>query len=79
MLLKLPLAFVAKLRIDQMNMHQASVSLPFNYLNKNPFRSIYFAALSMAAELSPEYWPWRMWSKVRCPFPCWCSTCGLSL
>jgi len=52
MMLKLPLAFVAKLRIDQMNMHQASVSLPYNFLNKNPFRSIYFAALSMAAELS---------------------------
>ena len=49
---KLPLAFFAGLRVDEMSMQKASVSLPYNYLNKNPFRSIYFAALSMAAELS---------------------------
>ena len=52
MLWKLPLAFFARLRVDEMSMQKASVSLPYNYLNKNPFRSIYFAALSMAAELS---------------------------
>jgi len=52
LLWKLPLAFLARLRIEQMNMEEASVSLPYNYLNKNPFRSIYFAAMSMAAELS---------------------------
>jgi hypothetical protein len=52
MLRKLPLAFIARLRVDNMTLEKASVSLPYNYLNKNPFRSIYFAALSMAAELS---------------------------
>ncbi|MBU3926282.1 MAG: DUF4442 domain-containing protein [Bacteroidetes bacterium] len=52
MLWKLPLAFFARLRVDEMSMQKASISLPYNYLNKNPFRSIYFAALSMAAELS---------------------------
>ncbi|MFA5971077.1 MAG: DUF4442 domain-containing protein [Lentimicrobiaceae bacterium] len=52
MLWKLPLAFIARLRVDEMNMEKASVSLPYNFMNKNPFRSIYFAALSMAAELS---------------------------
>jgi len=52
MLWKLPLAFIARLRVDEMNMGKASISLPYNFMNKNPFRSIYFAALSMAAELS---------------------------
>ncbi|PIY32224.1 MAG: thioesterase [Bacteroidetes bacterium CG_4_10_14_3_um_filter_42_6] len=52
MLWNLPLAFFARLRVDEMSMQKASISLPYNYLNKNPFRSIYFAALSMAAELS---------------------------
>jgi len=52
MLWKLPLAFFARLRVEEMNMEKASVSLPYNFMNKNPFQSIYFAALSMAAELS---------------------------
>ncbi len=52
MLWNLPLAFFARLRVDEMNMAKASISLPYNFMNKNPFRSIYFAALSMAAELS---------------------------
>jgi len=52
MLWKLPLAFFAMLRIDEMTMEKASISIPYNYLNRNPFKSIYFAALSMAAELS---------------------------
>lgn len=52
MLWKLPLAFFARLRVDEMTMKKASISLPYNYLNRNPFNSIYFAALSMAAELS---------------------------
>jgi len=52
MLSRLPLAFLAQLSIDHMDRHKSAVSLPYNYLTKNPFRSIYFAALSMAAELS---------------------------
>lgn len=52
LLWKLPLGFIARLRVDNMTMEKASVSLPYNYINKNPFRSIYFAGLSMAAELS---------------------------
>ena len=52
MLWKLPLAFFARLRVDEMTMKKASISVPYNYLNRNPFNSIYFAALSMAAELS---------------------------
>ncbi|MCF6241704.1 MAG: DUF4442 domain-containing protein [Bacteroidales bacterium] len=52
MLKKLPLALIAGLRIIDIHENKASVSIPFKYINKNPFQSIYFAALAMAAELS---------------------------
>ena len=52
MLWNLPLAFFARLRVDKMDFEKASISIPYNFINKNPFRSVYFAALSMAAELS---------------------------
>lgn len=52
MLSKLPLALIARLRVEHFDDEGASVSVPFNYINKNPFGSVYFAPLSMAAELS---------------------------
>jgi len=52
MLSKLPLAFVAGLRVERFDLNGATVSVPFRFLTKNPFGSIYFAPLSMAAELS---------------------------
>lgn len=52
MLRSLPMAFLARLKVISLDEQSAVVSLPDQYLNKNPFRSIYFAALSMAAELS---------------------------
>lgn len=48
----LPMAFLAGLKILEINKEAAAVSVPYKYLNKNPFRSVYFAVLSMAAELS---------------------------
>ncbi|MCC9137114.1 DUF4442 domain-containing protein [Pontibacter silvestris] len=52
MLSKLPMAYMADLRVASLNSTQATVTVPYKYLNKNPFNSIYFACLSMAAELS---------------------------
>lgn len=52
MLKNLPLGFFVGLRVVQVDNMGAQVSVPFKYLNKNPFQSIYFAVLSMAAELS---------------------------
>jgi len=52
LLQKLPLALIAGLRIKEFDGKMAAVSLPYNYRTKNPFRSIYFAAQSMAAELA---------------------------
>lgn len=49
---KLPLAAFAGLRIDEFDANQCAVSLPFGWRTQNPFRSIYFAAQCMAAELS---------------------------
>ena len=49
---KLPLGFIAGLRIEDFTPDQCSVSLPYRWRTQNPFRSIYFAAQSMAAEMS---------------------------
>ncbi|WP_276497620.1 PaaI family thioesterase [Pontibacter litorisediminis] len=52
LLSKLPMAYLAGLRIAALTPDQAAVTIPYKYVNKNPFNSIYFACLSMAAELS---------------------------
>jgi hypothetical protein len=52
MLRKLPLAWLAGLRLVALTPEAASVTVRYKYLTQNPFRSIYFAALAMAAELA---------------------------
>lgn len=52
LLTKLPSAYLAGLRIKQCNHEICSVSVPYKWLTQNPFRSTYFACLSMAAEMS---------------------------
>jgi len=52
MLSSLPMGLLAGLRVREVTDTQTVVSVPFKYLNKNPFRSIYFAVQSMAAEMS---------------------------
>ena len=49
---KLPMAFLAGLKVQQLDANSCQTSTPYKYLNKNPFKSTYFAVLSMAAELS---------------------------
>ncbi|MBB6461166.1 thioesterase [Flammeovirga kamogawensis] len=51
-LTQVPLGFIAGMKLESLNGVTCSTSLPFKFLNKNPFKSIYFAAQSMAAELS---------------------------
>ena len=48
----LPTAWWWGLRLKHADEHSCSVTIPYNWRTKNPFRSIYFAALSMAAEMS---------------------------
>lgn len=52
LLLKLPAAFLAGVRLRALSDKQAVVSVPYKWLSQNPFRSIYFACQAMAAEMS---------------------------
>jgi hypothetical protein len=52
MLTKLPLGWIAGLKIEEINEERSVVSVRYGYLTKNPFRSIYFACLTMAGELA---------------------------
>ena len=51
-LTKLPMAFFSGLKVTSLEPNAAAVSVRFKWINQNPFKSIYFAVLSMAAELS---------------------------
>lgn len=52
LLWQLPLAFIAGLKIEALSPKTCVVSVPFRWLTQNPFKSTYFAAQAMAAELS---------------------------
>ena len=52
MVRRLPMAYLAGLRVQHLTTEEAVVTIRFKYLTKNPFRSIYFACLAMAAELA---------------------------
>ncbi len=52
LLKNLPAAFFSGLKIIEINKKECSVSVPYKWFTQNPFRSTYFACLSMAAELS---------------------------
>jgi hypothetical protein len=52
MLMRMPSAFFSGLRIREMDEGKCSISVPYTWFSKNPFRSTYFACQSMAAEMS---------------------------
>lgn len=52
LLSKLPAGFFTGLKVEEITSLNCVVSVPYNWFNKNPFRSTYFASLAMAAELS---------------------------
>ncbi len=49
---KLPGAWFFGLKLSTLDQEKAVVEIQFSWATKNPFQSIYFAALSAAAELS---------------------------
>jgi hypothetical protein len=49
---KLPAAYFAGVRVREMDEKRCLVTVPYKWLSQNPFRSTYFACLSMAAEMS---------------------------
>lgn len=48
----LPMAFLAGIRVKEFSVEKATITIKFSWLTQNPFRSIYFACLAMAAEIS---------------------------
>ncbi|MGY8988202.1 MAG: DUF4442 domain-containing protein [Flavobacteriales bacterium] len=52
LLLKLPMAFLSGMKLKELSETHSVVQMKYNFLNKNPFGSIYFACLSMAGELA---------------------------
>ena len=52
LLFNLPIGWLAGMKIIDFTEKHCITSVPFNWINKNPFKSVYFAVQSMAAELS---------------------------
>lgn len=52
LLKKLPSAFFSGVRIKYADESKTEVTVPYKWFSTNPFKSTYFACLSMAAEMS---------------------------
>lgn len=52
MMLKLPLAYLAGVRILAIENNKSVVKIKHKWINQNPFKSMFWAAQGMAAELS---------------------------
>lgn len=49
---KLPSAFFSGVRVKEVDEEKCVVTVPFKWFSQNPFKSTYFACLSMAAEMT---------------------------
>lgn len=49
---KLPSAYFCGVRVQSADENKCVVTVPFKWFSQNPFKSTYFACLSMAAEMS---------------------------
>jgi hypothetical protein len=52
LLKKLPLVYFTGIRISSLDEQSCTTTAKYSWLNQNPFRSMYFAVMQMAAELS---------------------------
>ena len=52
LLSKLPSAYFSGLRIKEADENKCIVTVPYKWFSQNPFKSTYFACLSMAAEMT---------------------------
>jgi hypothetical protein len=52
LLLKLPVGLLTGLKLKEVTAEKAVVCIKYQWINKNPFHSIYFGCLAMAAELA---------------------------
>ena len=49
---KLPSAYFSGVRVKSFDEYHTEVTVPYKWFSQNPFKSTYFACLSMAAEMS---------------------------
>jgi hypothetical protein len=52
LLSRLPLVYFTGIKIAELNEESCTTVARYSWLNQNPFRSMYFAVMNMAAELS---------------------------
>tara|TARA_Y200000002_G_scaffold340488_1_gene311096 strand:+ start:5291 stop:5779 length:489 start_codon:yes stop_codon:yes gene_type:complete len=52
LLLKLPMGFISGMRIRKLNEEKCEVTVPYKWINKNPFKSTFWAVLGMGAEMN---------------------------
>ena len=52
LLTKLPAAYFSGVRVREISEERCVATVPYKWFTRNPFRSTYFACLSMAAEMS---------------------------
>ncbi len=52
MLKMLPMGFLIGMKIKDLNNDTCTVTVPYKYLNKNPFGSTFWAVMGMAAEMT---------------------------
>ena len=52
LMFKLPSAYLCGVKLKELDTNKAIVSVKYKWINQNPFKSMYFAVQSMAAELS---------------------------
>lgn len=52
MLFKLPSVVFWRIKVKTLNLEKCEITIPYFWRSQNPFRSIYFAALAGAGELS---------------------------
>ncbi|HMZ47084.1 MAG TPA: thioesterase [Chitinophagaceae bacterium] len=52
LLTKLPMVFFSGIKLKEFSNEKSITTVNYKWINQNPFNSIYFAVLSMAAELS---------------------------
>jgi hypothetical protein len=49
---KLPAAYICGVRLIELNEDVCSAGIKYRWINQNPFKSIYFACLTMTAEMT---------------------------
>ncbi|MAE14844.1 MAG: thioesterase [Crocinitomicaceae bacterium] len=52
LLLKLPMGFLSGMKIRKLNEEKCKVTVPYKWINKNPFKSTFWAVLGMGAEMN---------------------------